>query len=202
VTMHPAIRRLCLALGAVGTAAALTVGAPAQEAGDAAGERDPQELRAAAEDGAAEAQLALGTRLLESDRESDWAEGVAWLEKAARQGMPVYLLIADAYHEGIGVARDLEEAAHWYRIGAEVGDGLAQLALGQMYMDGGGLERDLVQAAVYLQLAVERIDDAEAKQRAEKALTRAKLRTSGKDWKRARRRAEKWQPKPVSELIN
>jgi len=160
------------------------------------------DLSAAAEAGSASAQLALGTALLESEAEEDWARGISWLEKAARQGMPVYLLIGDAYRDGIGVARDLEAAARWYRVGAEVGDGLAQLALGKMYLDGEGVIRDLLQAAVYLQLAEQRLSDSEARAQAQEALMRAKLWTSWEDWERARELVRSWKPKPVSELIN
>jgi len=168
----------------------------------AAAEPSLEELRERAESGSAEAQLALGTALLERKAERDWSEAVDWLEKAARQGMPVYLLLGDVYHEGLGVARDLVRAAKWYRIGAELGDGMAQLALGRLYLDGDGVPRNLVQAAVYLQLAVERIGDPGVRERAEQALTRAKLWTSWEDWEEARRLARDWKPKPVSELIN
>lgn len=161
-----------------------------------------EDLRSAATAGDASAQLALGTALLESEAEEDWARGISWLEKAARQGMPVYLLIGDAYRDGIGVARDLETAARWYRVGAEVGDGLAQLALGKMYLDGEGVIRDLLQAAVYLQLAEQRLSDPVARAEAQEALLRAKLWTSWEDWERARELVRSWKPKPVSELIN
>jgi len=159
-------------------------------------------LRSAAESGSASAQLSLGMALLKSDDETDWADGIAWLEMAARQGMPVYLLIGDAYRDGIGVARDLEKSAQWYRVGAEVGDGLAQLALGRMYLDGEGVARDLVQAAVYLQLAEQRLSDPAARAQAQEALMQAKLWTSWEDWERARELVRSWKPKPVSELIN
>ena len=160
------------------------------------------DLRKAAEAGSASAQLALGTALLESEAEEDWKLGISWLERAARQGMPVYLFIGDAYRDGIGVARDLKRAARWYRVGAEVGDGLAQLALGAMYLDGEGVRRDLLQAAVYLQLAEQRLSDPASRAKAQEALLRAKLWTSWEDWERARELVRSWKPKPVSELIN
>ena len=159
-------------------------------------------LRKAAEAGDGAAQLALGTALLESGAAADWAEGIAWLEKAARAGAPVYLIIADSYAQGVGVARDPARAADWYRIGAETGDPLAQYEIGRRYLEGDGVAPDPVQAILYLELAVTRLRDAKKREAANWALMRAKWGATPEEREKVAALIRSWRPKPLSELLN
>ncbi len=161
-----------------------------------------EDLRRAAEAGEGAAQLALGTKLLESEAEADWAEGIAWLEKAARQGAPVYMIIADSYAHGVGMARDPARAAHWYRIGAETGDPLAQYEIGRRYLEGEGVAPDAVQAILYLELAVTRLRDAKVRAQAKRALMRAKWGATPAERARVAALLRAWRPKSLSELLN
>ena len=56
------------------------------------------------------------------------------------------VVVADMYRYGQGVARDLVQAAHWYRKAADQGEAVAQNQLGWMYAEGLGLPRDLGEA--------------------------------------------------------
>ena len=163
---------------------------------------DLDALRTDARAGSADAQLALGTFLLTSQDAILLAEGIGWLEKAARQGVPVYVLLGDVYRDGIGAEQDYARAADWYRIAAELGDGLAQFELGRLYLDGDGVERDMVQAVLYLQLAVHRIHDPALREEADEELKRAKWWTSWEEWKKAKALIDNWQPKALPDLLN
>ncbi len=57
------------------------------------------------------------------------------------------------YAQGLGVRRDLTEAARWYRKSADQGNAEAQFALGQMYSRGWGVPRDDADAIRWLQMA-------------------------------------------------
>ncbi len=57
------------------------------------------------------------------------------------------------YAQGLGVRRDLTEAANWYRKSAGQGNAEAQFALGQMYSRGWGVPRDQADAIRWLQMA-------------------------------------------------
>jgi hypothetical protein len=57
------------------------------------------------------------------------------------------------YAQGLGVRRDLTEAAYWYRKSAEQGNAEAEFALGQMYSRGWGIPRDEADAMRWLQMA-------------------------------------------------
>jgi TPR repeat protein len=57
------------------------------------------------------------------------------------------------YAQGLGVRRDLTEAAYYYRRSADQGNAEAQFALGQMYSRGWGAPRDAADAVRWLQMA-------------------------------------------------
>jgi uncharacterized protein len=59
------------------------------------------------------------------------------------------------YAQGLGVARDLTEAAKWYRKAAEQGNAEAEFALGQMYSRGWGVPRDQADALRWLEMAMD-----------------------------------------------
>jgi TPR repeat protein len=57
------------------------------------------------------------------------------------------------YAQGLGVKRDLTEAANWYRKAAGQGNAEAEFALGQMYSRGWGVPRDTADAMRWMQMA-------------------------------------------------
>jgi TPR repeat protein len=57
------------------------------------------------------------------------------------------------YAQGMGVRRDLSEAASWYRKAAEQGNAEAAFAMGQMYSRGWGVPRDEADALRWFQMA-------------------------------------------------
>jgi TPR repeat protein len=67
--------------------------------------------------------------------------------------------VGESYAAGKGVAKDLIEAAKWYRKAADTGNVAGELHLAALYRDGGkGLPRDMVQAAAWYRKAAERGD--------------------------------------------
>jgi hypothetical protein len=64
------------------------------------------------------------------------------------------------YRAGVGVPRDVAEAAMWTRRAAEQGDALAQYDLGIMYATGQGVAEDYVQAHLWFDLAAMQEDVA------------------------------------------
>jgi TPR repeat protein len=63
------------------------------------------------------------------------------------------------YAQGLGVKRDLTEAASWYRKAAEQGNAEAEFALGQMYSRGWGVPRDEADAMRWMQMANDPVSD-------------------------------------------
>ena len=57
------------------------------------------------------------------------------------------------YAQGLGVLRDLNAAASWYRKSADQGNAEAQFALGQMYARGWGVPRDTADAIRWFEMA-------------------------------------------------
>jgi uncharacterized protein len=57
------------------------------------------------------------------------------------------------YAQGLGVRRDLSEAANWYHKAAQKGNAEAQFALGQMHSRGWGVPRDLADSMRWMQMA-------------------------------------------------
>jgi TPR repeat protein len=97
----------------------------------------------------------------------------AFYSKAVERGSPDARGYADAlcslahmYGDGIGVARDPAMGTHHYRRAAELGNGIAQFALGKMYLEASALPADREQARVWLGRAAAQ-GDGEARQRLE-----------------------------------
>ncbi|MFO1057482.1 MAG: tetratricopeptide repeat protein [Dongiaceae bacterium] len=61
-----------------------------------------------------------------------------------------------AYATGLGITRDDEQAARWFRKAADQGDGSAQLSLGLAYKRGRGVPLDYVQGYMWMTLAAAR----------------------------------------------
>ncbi len=64
--------------------------------------------------------------------------------KLANQGDPdAAYSLGSAYRKGQGVAKDPAKAAHWIKVAAENGNGMAQIHLGWMYENGDGWKRTM-----------------------------------------------------------
>jgi TPR repeat protein len=83
----------------------------------------------------------------------------ALLAKANAGDAAAQVLLGESCAAGKGVARDLKQAAEWYKKAAEKGDLAAELHLAALYRDGGkGFPRDMDQAAAWYRKAAEQGD--------------------------------------------
>ncbi len=102
--------------------------------------------RTAAEAGIAEAQQRLGYML--AQQEATFAEGLAWLRRAATEGTArgkaeAACNLGNIYAGGkAGVQKNMQEAARWYAIAAEEGDARAQHVYGVMLVTGDPVDED------------------------------------------------------------
>ena len=115
-------------------------------------------LQRAAVLGDANAQYYLGKHLMEfGESEERRKEGLFWLEGAALSELKyVYYLLGENYRKGVGVEKNLEIAANWYKRGAEKGETDCQCAYGLALIYGDGVQTDPERAhnlfhAAYLQ---------------------------------------------------
>jgi len=112
---------------------------------------------AAAEQGCAEAQCALG-HLYENGHgvtQSD-DEAVKWYTEATKQeDMAAQYNLGNLYFEGRGVAQNIEAGVSWYRKAAEQGHGVAQFALGMLFDSGLGVAKSDSEAARWWSKAAE-----------------------------------------------
>ncbi len=80
----------------------------------------------------------------------------AALREAASEGDPLALhAIGERYADGIGIARDMGEAALWFERAAEAGFAPAQYRVANMYEKGNGVERDYGLAMEWYEQAAE-----------------------------------------------
>jgi len=130
-----------------------------------------QLFRKAAEQGNADAQVALGRRYLDGVGVGrDEAEAIRWFHKAAKQddGFATQYLkaiedgdpeaqidLARDYSFGVGFVENETEASKWYRKAAKQGNADAQAALGARYCDGTGVEKDEVEAVKWYRKAAD-----------------------------------------------
>lgn len=117
-------------------------------------------LRQACEQGYAPAQCNLGVALLaglagDCESEDHSTEGVQLLQQSAEAGCADgQYNLALCLANGRGLAPDLDAAVTHMRRAADVGHGMALVALGTWYMQGyAGLERDTAQAIRYFETA-------------------------------------------------
>ncbi len=113
--------------------------------------------RRSAEQGDAEAQLALGIRYYNGiGVEQDRKEAVKWFGKAAKQGnAEAQSCLGDCYLEGEGVEKDAVEAVKWYRKAADQGLAIARRAIGLWYFNGESVKQDKVEAVKWFRKAAE-----------------------------------------------
>ncbi|MHA6723607.1 SEL1-like repeat protein [Sphingomonas sp. RS2018] len=129
-------------------------------------------------DGGDEATLFVGKLYLQGlGAQSDPAEGIKWLKKAAGLrfdpvlDMPIFdprapdrntaigeaaVILANVYRRGFsGVPRDMEQACRYYDRAADVGHVVAYKTLGDVYFRGDGVPRDVRKAVANYRKAAE-----------------------------------------------
>jgi len=94
---------------------------------------------------------------LEAYWANDYARAFTEFRTLATQGnASAQAMLGRMYHNGEGVAVDLEEAARWIRLAAGEGVPDAQFSLGVMYEGGKGVSRDISEALRWYRLAAQR----------------------------------------------
>lgn len=122
---------------------------------DHAVQQPSEDLKAIAERGDANAQFKRGMRMLASKATPlELTEGVAWIQKAAAQGLPeAQSHLGEFYAVGAGVEADPKKAVVWWRKAATQGYAEAQYHLGYAYQEGRGVPRDLAAALAWYRKA-------------------------------------------------
>jgi TPR repeat protein len=117
-------------------------------------------LLAAAEQGAAAAQLDLGVLSYTREDRSAACEGaLRWWSAAAEQGHPgAQFNLGVLSYQGWCVAESYEQAAPWFAAAAEQGDADAQFSLAFLYLRGQGVDPDDRAAARLFRRAAEQGD--------------------------------------------
>lgn len=101
--------------------------------------------------GVASADTAAG---MQAFRNKDYQTAYREWKAAAESGQPeAQFDLGLLYAQGLGVDRDLTEAANWYRKAAEQGNAQAEFALGQMYSRGWGVPRNVTDAMRWMEMA-------------------------------------------------
>lgn len=121
-------------------------------------------LQAAATQGDAQAQFALGNRYyLGRGVGQDDRQAMAWYRQAAAQGFPpAENQLGYMFENGQGVLQDIHRARDWYNRAAKQGDARAEYNLGEMYEHGRGVGRDYRRALdLYFRAAEQGDPDAE-----------------------------------------
>lgn len=105
---------------------------------------DPVATTHLANQGEAAAQYKLGKYHITC---SDYAAGLAWLEKSAKQdNAAALLLLAQSYDEGYGVEKDKKQYLDYLLKAATLGNDEAQLEIGYLYLTGNGVAKNLPEA--------------------------------------------------------
>ncbi|MCG8512247.1 MAG: sel1 repeat family protein [Rhodospirillales bacterium] len=87
-------------------------------------------------------------------RNGDYKEARLNFEPEAKAGdSRAQLGLGLIHHKGLGVQRNLEEAAKWYRMAAEQGNAAAQNNLGVLHRNGNGVRKDLREAFSWFWMA-------------------------------------------------
>jgi TPR repeat protein len=124
---------------------------------------DPEQIRKAAEQGDAIAQVRLGLMYSVGDGvPKDDIKAEEWIRKAAEQeNAHAQYLLGLSYYSGFGVAKNNRKAFEWTQKAAEQGYPRAQGYLGAMYAKGVGVAKNNRKAVEWYQKAAEQ-GDAEA----------------------------------------
>jgi TPR repeat protein len=106
---------------------------------------------AAARQGDANAQDALGRLAFDADAEASYERARQWSELAAEQGhAAAQARLGTIYHEGLGVERDPQQAAAWFLKAAQRGHAGAQMMIGVACHLGIGVDTNRVASARWL----------------------------------------------------
>ena len=121
---------------------------------------NPEEIKAKAEGGDAEAQRKLGDIYAKGlSVKLDYKEAAKWYRQAADQGHPAaQTALGELYEVGQGVPRDETEAAKCYRQAAEQGHAPAQYSLAVLYVMGKGVPQDNAEALKWYRQAADQGD--------------------------------------------
>lgn len=90
--------------------------------------------------------------------EQDGEKAFYWASKAADREDPApvsLFLVAEMYYFGIGVEKELKEAARWCKLSAEAGSYNGCYQLGMMYKNGEGFRKSYKKALEYLDRAAD-----------------------------------------------
>ena len=126
--------------------------------------RETAAIRAAAEQGDADAQVKLGDRYAKGTGvPEDLERAVVWFRKAAEQGNALgQFVLGKCYAFGYGVPKDVAQAVVWFRKAAEQGNVDAQNNLGMIYTgcesvysDCEGVSKDIPQAVEWFRKAAD-----------------------------------------------
>lgn len=152
------------------------------------------EVRAAAEQGDAAAQYALGRMYHNGEGvPQDYAEALRWFNLSAGQGQAEAQYALELMHDfGEGVLRDHAEAVGWYRAAAEQGYWAAQNNLGVMYKRGDGVPQDHVLAHMWFSLAASGAPDADMRGLVISARNEVEILLTPEQIAEAQRRAREW----------
>jgi len=115
------------------------------------------ELRAKAETGNVEAQVALGRLYAKGEGVTNsYSEAAQWYRRAAEKGnAEAEAALGELYEAGQGVPRDVKMALDYYRRAATNGSPTAQYNLAYIYEGGRGVPQDHKLAALWYQKAAE-----------------------------------------------
>jgi TPR repeat protein len=118
-------------------------------------DQEIKQLRQAAAQGDARAQLALGRMYATGDgMQENLVEAATWTRQAADRGHARAQTALGFLHRfGRGVLENHQEAVKWNRMAAEQGQATALLTLGDMYVKGEGVLEDYVHAYAWYILA-------------------------------------------------
>jgi TPR repeat protein len=121
----------------------------------ATGPAEFERIKAQAQKGDAQAQLALGSLYASGDGVAkDLGKAAKWHRKAAEQGLaPAQFELAKDYAGGLGVNADKAEAFKWFHHAADQDMPEAQFALGRCYAHGEGVSENEVEAVRWYQRA-------------------------------------------------
>lgn len=78
------------------------------------------------------------------------------MEQANRGDAITHYKLGQCHEEGLGVAKDIKNAAHWYRKAAEKGNTRAQFKIGLCCHHGHGVAQDFTEAALWYQMAADK----------------------------------------------
>lgn len=128
---------------------AFALGSLLEERGDK--ERAVEAFEIGAQQECPLSQDALGRLAFDEETEASLKVAKYWSEKSAQQGhAPAQTRLGTIFHEGLGVARDPQQAAFWFLQAAQRGHAGAQAMIGTAYHLGIGVEANRLRAARWL----------------------------------------------------